>query len=182
MLALAATTSLVACSHLESSPSVESLSAPLVAASNAITPSNAQHLLVQMSYDNGIFKAERASFVPGQLRESRSGKTRGGLEFLARIGQQRLLLGGAPDPRKVNVEYQDPNTQQKKKAAITPAGKQYFLIHVPATTEAIDFFEAANAMAPSSAAKAPFTSAPAPVAATVTAQPVLATVSLKGLL
>ncbi len=101
------------------------------------------HLLVDVSYDNGVFQAERAIRVKGELRQPRSGQHRGELRFAARSGADVLHAGGVRDARQVYVEYVDPATGKMRRETTATPGKQHLLIHVQSTADAVDFYEAA---------------------------------------
>jgi len=119
------------------------------------------HLLVVASYENGVFKAERATRVPGAFIKPRSGKTRGALRFVARQGSSPLTLGGLPDPREVHVDSTDPRTGSLNHVSVQAMGKQHFLIHLPDTADAVDFYDAKGARV---ATRSPATSATADAA------------------
>ena len=137
----------------------------------------AQHLLVTLSYENGVFTAEKVTRVAGLLREPRSGEVQGKMTYLARAGATSLLLGAAPDPRRVHVEYLEPGSRQMTNVSGTAPGKQYFLVHAPLATDAIDFFDGARVTAPAGSQLLENHAAPPPAARSV-----IGTVSLEGLL
>jgi len=114
------------------------------AAQSALT-ANPTHLLVIASYEGGIFKAERATRIPGAFIKPRSGKTRGALTFVARQGNSTLTLGGLPDPREVHGDSTDPKTGRMRRVSVQPVGKQHFLIHLPDTADAVDLYDAKGA-------------------------------------
>ncbi len=106
---------------------------------------NPTHLLVVASYENGNFKAERATRVPGAFIKPRSGKARGALTFIARQGNSPLTLGGLPDPREVHVDSVDPKTGSMSHVSVQATGKQHFVIHLPDTADAVDFYDRKSA-------------------------------------
>lgn len=108
-------------------------------AQSALT--NPTHLLVVASYENGTFKAERATRVPGAFVKPRSGRARGALTFVARQGESPLALGGLPDPREVHVDSKDPTTGSMSHVSVRTVGKQHFVIHLPDTANAVDFYD-----------------------------------------
>ncbi|HYQ04321.1 MAG TPA: hypothetical protein VER96_36865 [Polyangiaceae bacterium] len=108
---------------------------------DATEASEEQHLLITLSYEDGVFKAERVTRVPGVLREPRSGNVQGKMAFMARAGSSTLLVAAAPDPRSVHLEYQEPGSQEMNSVSVLAPGKQYFLVHAPLATDVIDFFD-----------------------------------------
>lgn len=137
-----------------------------------------QHLLLTLSYENGVFNSERAVRVSGELRAPRSGEAQGKVAYVARAGASPLWVGATPDPRSVHGEFPDPSSQQMTSVSVLAPGKQYFLIHVPLTTDAIDFFDNARKVTPAAAALNESVASQAPPAA----QSLIGTVSLEGLL
>ncbi len=132
------------------------------------------HLLAVVSYHNGVFKAESVARVPGALVQPRSGGVRGGLTYHARRGSTALMVAGAPDPREVHVEFVDPTTGKMQRQATAAPGKQHFLIHLPDTTDGVDFYEPPAASRGSSARTS--------LAAAPSAQVPLGSITLSGLI
>ena len=100
------------------------------------------HLLVIASYENGVFKAETVTRVPGLFAQPRGGQQRGTLAYLARKGTGTVALGGLPDPREVHLDSMEAGSNKMQKVSTPAPGKQHFIIHVPESTDAVDFFEA----------------------------------------
>jgi hypothetical protein len=143
----------------------------------AAAPGTSEHLLVDVSYDNGVFRAEKAIRVKGELLQPRCGQHRGGLRFAARSGADVLHAGGIRDVRQVYVEYVDPATGQTRKETTAAPGKQHLLIHVQSSADAVDFYEAATFDA-----AVPPKSGQARLSAVSSEAKTIGSVSLKGLL
>ncbi len=167
---------MLGCSDQAESPSSGKASTVTVA-SSALSASPT-HLLVVASYENGIFKAERATRIPGAFVKSRSGKPRGAVTFLARQGAKTLALGGLPDPREVHVDSPEPKTGRMSHVSVPAKGKQHFVIHLPDTAEAVDFYDVKGA--PHSARSA--VTSVAAVPNSVAAGTPIGTITLQGLL
>lgn len=169
---------ILGCSDQTESPLPGKASVATVAQSALVATSTSTHLLVVASYENGRFKAERVTRVPGAFVESRSGKPRGAVTFLARQGARTLALGGLPDPREVHVDSPDPKTGNMSHVSVQPNGKQHFVMHLPETADVVDFYDVKGA--PAFARNA--SSGVATASSSVGSSTPIGTITLQGLL
>jgi hypothetical protein len=167
---------MLGCSDQAESPSSGKASTVTVAQS-ALT-ATPTHLLIVASYENGVFKAESAKRIPGAFVKPRSGKPRGAVTFLARQGANTLALGGLPDPREVHVDSPEPKTGRMSHVSVQARDKQHFVMHLPDTADAVDFYDVKGAPASIRSAVTSVAAAPNSVA---TGTPI-GTITLQGLL
>jgi hypothetical protein len=136
-VAIAAVVALAGCANERREPEIGTTVAALTAAGDA----EARHLRVVVSYEAGRFQLVSAAEVAGPLKQPRSGRTRSGVQFVARRSGQASFVGRVADPRRVHLEAPDPSGKIQRVEVPAPV-KQVFQVLVPVGSETLDFFEA----------------------------------------
>ena len=138
IVAIAAAVALAGCANERGEPDIGTTVAALTAA-----PADAEtrHLRVVVSYEAGRFQLVSATEVARPLKQPRSGRTRSGIHFAARLPGQARFVGRVADPRRVHLEAPDPSGKIQRVEVPAP-GKQVFQVLVPVGSETVDFFEA----------------------------------------
>ena len=137
-VAIAAAVALAGCSNEPGEPAIGTTVAALTAAPAA---AEARHLRVVVSYEAGRFQLVSATEVARPLKQPRSGRTRAGVHFVARLPGQASFVGRVADPRRVHLEAPDPSGNIQRVEVPAP-GKQVFQVLVPVGSETVDFFDA----------------------------------------
>ena len=135
--AIAAALALAGCSNEHGEPGIET---KVAAVTTAPADADARHLRVVVAYEAGRFQLVSATEVAGPLKQPRSGRTRGGVHFAARLPGQTTFVGRVADPRRVHLEAPDPSGKIQRVEVPAPV-KQVFQVLVPVGAETVDFFE-----------------------------------------